>query len=161
MSMTICTDRHGNTHEIPTQDLQFRVGVYGVIIKDNSVLLSPQWDGYNFPGGGVKQGERMRDALLREVKEETGFQVSVVELIACEDSFYQTMDGKSLQSYQVYFLCTITGGEASIDHLSESEKEYVGMPEWLPIDRVSSVAFYNSADNEVVLRSALEKQKNI
>lgn len=161
MSTTICTDLQGNTHEVPTQDLRLRVGVYGVIIKDDFVLLSRQWDGYDFPGGGVKQGERMRDALVREVKEETGFDVAVGELVACGDLFYYTSDEIASQSYQIYFLCTITGGEVSIDRLSESEKEYVGMPEWLPIDRIGSVAFYNSADSEAVIRSALEKQKNV
>lgn len=65
-----------------TQD-QFLVGVTGVIFNEkNEVLLfkhryrSHAW---SLPGGYLKGGEHPREGLEREIKEESGFVVSVDE----------------------------------------------------------------------------------
>ena len=60
-----CTDRHGNTYSVPANELVFRPSVYAVIIKDNRIFLSKQWDGYDFPGGGIELGETSEEALIR------------------------------------------------------------------------------------------------
>ena len=52
-----CLDIKGNKSKVPVSKLTFRPSVYGVIIKNGSILLSRQWDGYDFPGGGIKIGE--------------------------------------------------------------------------------------------------------
>jgi 8-oxo-dGTP pyrophosphatase MutT (NUDIX family) len=68
----ICKDIKGNEYAVPVEQLSFRPSVYGIIIQEGKILLSKQWDGYDFPGGGIKLGETIEQALLREVKEETG-----------------------------------------------------------------------------------------
>lgn len=40
------------------------------------------WPGYTFPGGHVEEGEDFREAILREMKEETGLDLHEVELRA-------------------------------------------------------------------------------
>lgn len=54
-----------------------REGSRAIIKKDNQYLLvhSPKLDTYVFPGGGVEDGETKEEALVREVLEETGYQV--------------------------------------------------------------------------------------
>lgn len=54
-----------------------RPSVRAVIAKDDKVLLvySKKFDYYKFPGGGLNKGESDTEALLREVQEETGYQV--------------------------------------------------------------------------------------
>ena len=42
---------------VPANELIFRPSVYAVIIKSGKILLSRQWDGYDFPGGGIEKGE--------------------------------------------------------------------------------------------------------
>jgi len=86
----ICYDIKGKQHKISSEELSFRPSVYGIIIQDDKILLSKQWDGYDFPGGGVELGETIKNALTREIKEETGLIVKVGKIIACENSFFKT-----------------------------------------------------------------------
>lgn len=55
----------------------FRPSVRGIVIRDGKVLMihSLKYDYYKFPGGGLEPGESHREALCREVAEESGFSV--------------------------------------------------------------------------------------
>ena len=68
----ICKDIFGNQCTVPVDELNIRVGVYAVIIEDNKILLTRQWDGYSLIGGGVEKGKTIEESIVREFKEETG-----------------------------------------------------------------------------------------
>jgi len=77
MKTVTCIDTARNTYEVPISDLIWRPAAYGIIIQDKHILLSPQHDGYDLPGGGVDLGETMEEGCIREVKEETGMDVAI------------------------------------------------------------------------------------
>ena len=48
---------------------------------------------WSFPGGIIKTGETQREALLREVLEETGIQIDILEMITVGDVILHDSDG--------------------------------------------------------------------
>lgn len=54
-----------------------RPSVRGIIIREGTIGMvhSLKYDYYKFPGGGIEAGETQIEALIREVKEETGLTV--------------------------------------------------------------------------------------
>lgn len=54
-----------------------RPSARGIVIKDGKVAMihSAQYDYYKFPGGGIEEGETPLEAMIREVKEESGLTV--------------------------------------------------------------------------------------
>ncbi len=53
------------------------LGVYGVLVRNNQVLLvrkgrGPHTGKWDFPGGTIEFGETPYETLLREFEEETG-----------------------------------------------------------------------------------------
>ena len=62
------------------------VGVGGVVIEDERVLLirrgtEPLKGQWSIPGGTLELGETLVEGAARELKEETGLEVSVLEMI--------------------------------------------------------------------------------
>jgi 8-oxo-dGTP pyrophosphatase MutT (NUDIX family) len=51
-----------------------RPSVRGIILRDGKLALvyNGKFDYYRFPGGGIEPGETKAEALIREVKEESG-----------------------------------------------------------------------------------------
>ena len=66
--------------EYPTRPI---VGVGGVIMQEGKLLLvkrgvEPSKGKWSIPGGVVELGEKIRDAVIREVKEECGLKIEIV-----------------------------------------------------------------------------------
>lgn len=88
-----------------------------IIIKDGKALLCqrrdcrPAFDGkWEFPGGGVDYGEETKECLLREVREETGYKIKILEQLP---EIFTSVCGEKLGNYQVFlvlFICKIKSG---------------------------------------------------
>src|SRR4030066_1917605 len=66
---------------------------------------------WEFPGGSVEYGEKLADALQREMREEYGIEIQVGELLDVVDHILPE-EGQHWGSPS--FLCTITSGEPRI-----------------------------------------------
>jgi 8-oxo-dGTP diphosphatase len=69
-------------------ELDLRVAAYGVVVDGDRMLLAHWVEGgmraWTLPGGGIDPGEDPADAVVREVAEETGYDVVVDELLGIE-----------------------------------------------------------------------------
>ena len=61
-------------------DYKVRIGVYGVISVGDKILLTNQDENeIQLPGGGVDLDEQKKHALVREVREETGWKIHPIK----------------------------------------------------------------------------------
>jgi len=93
------------------------VGVGGVLIRDGRVLLirrgkEPLRGRWVIPGGTVELGETLEQALVREMAEETGLEVTPGELLTVFDRIQREEGGVRYHYVIVDFLCSYVSGEA-------------------------------------------------
>ena len=93
------------------------VGVGAVIVQDQRALLirrgqPPLLGEWSLPGGVLECGETLRDAVIREAREETGLTVEVAEMLGVYERVIRGDDGRVRYHYVLIdFLCHPHGGE--------------------------------------------------
>lgn len=87
------------------------VGVGAVVVDGGRALvvrratepLKGQW---SIPGGMLELGEKLREGIVREVREETGLEVEVFDVLDVFDSIFPDRDGRTQYHYVLIdFLC--------------------------------------------------------
>ncbi|GLZ34038.1 hypothetical protein Lesp02_62250 [Lentzea sp. NBRC 105346] len=91
-----------------------RVAAYGVCVQDERILLA-RWLGpdeklWILPGGGIDHGEHPHDAVIRELEEETGFDVEVERLLGI-DSEHREEPDRDYHALRIFYKVRIVGGE--------------------------------------------------
>jgi ADP-ribose pyrophosphatase len=93
------------------------VGVGAIIVADGRVLLvkrghPPLAGEWSIPGGMLEVGERVREAVVREVLEETGLMVETADLLGVYDRILRDGSGKTHYHFVLIdFLCRRLAGE--------------------------------------------------
>jgi 8-oxo-dGTP diphosphatase len=133
-------------------DYDTRLGAYAVIVRDEQVLLA-LWDEpevpilmWALPGGGVDLDESPEEGAIREVREETGYDVELTGLLAVhafvvppEKRFARVAD-RPQKNVQVVYAATVTGGELTHEvGGSTSQARWVPLAEVPGLPRVSLV----------------------
>lgn len=137
-----CHDMHGQPHEVPVSALSFRPAVYGIIVRDGHILAHRMGDKYDLPGGGVEIHESLHEALLREVREETGLHVAPVALIHADSSlFYLPGIDQAVNSIGHFYHCEVVGGEVHNDGQDAWEKGVYDDALWIPLARAVELRF--------------------
>ncbi len=90
-----------------------KVDVRGaVFLGDELLLVRELMDNgrWTLPGGWCDTGDTPRQAVEREMREETGYEVSAIKLAAVLDRDTQGHPPYFFSVYKLFFLCEITGG---------------------------------------------------
>ena len=102
------------TREYPEHPL---IGVGAIIIDADRVLLvkrahPPIQGQWSIPGGVLEVGEMVREAAIREAREETGLIVEPGELLGVYDRILRDPEKRVQYHYVLIdFLCRATGGQ--------------------------------------------------
>ena len=115
-----------------------RKAVRGIAFKNGKLLMieSKMAGDYKFPGGGVEKGETEFDALIREVREESGHNVSKIGHIVfriIETSKDKELDNTKFKMVSDYYLCEVDDGVDSLS-LDDYEREMGFSPIWIGIE---------------------------
>ncbi len=92
------------------------MGVGAVIFRDDKVLLvlrrnEPAGGWWAIPGGKVKNGEKLEEALRREIREETGLEVTPLDVVYVFDLIEKDTRGAVTRHYVIIdYTASVEGG---------------------------------------------------
>jgi ADP-ribose pyrophosphatase YjhB (NUDIX family) len=98
------------------------LAVSAAIIRDGRVLIvrrarKPALNLYTLPGGAVEVGERLADAVVREVREETTLDIEPVALAGHREAIMRDQDGRVERHFVILsFASRWLKGEPVLNH---------------------------------------------
>jgi mutator protein MutT len=122
------------------------VGVGAIVLDGNKVLMvkrgnDPGKGKWSFPGGLVNLGEEVREAVKREVKEETGLSIKTGDIAGVIDVVLKDNDGRVQYHYVIIaFFATRKSGEISPKSDAEDVK-------WIHLQDLNSLNVTKTAIN--------------
>ena len=128
------------------------VGVGVVVFRGDDVLLikrakPPVSDRWSIPGGAQEIGETVRETALREVAEETGLEVEILDLIDVVDGITRDEGGRAKYHYTlVDFVARWLSGEARAASDAAAAR-------WVSHDALDGIALWDET-RRIVARAA-------
>lgn len=100
--------------------MDLRVGAYAIVLDEAGRQLLAHWNeggrtGWTLPGGGIDPGESPAAAVVREVLEETGFEVQAGDLLGIDSIVIPASErlgdrDRPLHALRVIYRARIVGG---------------------------------------------------
>ncbi|MCQ2538294.1 MAG: NUDIX domain-containing protein [Lachnospiraceae bacterium] len=146
----------------PDGKVYSRLSVRGIAIKDGKVLLvhSQKYDYYKFPGGGADEGETYEEALIREVREETGYEVIPESIKEFGSVMRRQKDSKDenciFEQPNLYYFCEVAdkAGDQKLDDYEEEEGFHPVWAEPFAISRHNAYVRADDKDSIMIEREA-------
>jgi 8-oxo-dGTP pyrophosphatase MutT (NUDIX family) len=138
-----------------------RKAVSGISFKNGKLLMieSKKVGDYKFPGGGIEKGESEIEALIREVREESGHQISKIGQIIfriIEESKDKEIENTKFKMVSDYYLCEVKDEIYDLK-LDKYENELGFSPLWIGIDDAikRNIEIINSDNNKKWIKREL------
>jgi 8-oxo-dGTP diphosphatase len=106
-----------NTNEDRRYPTRPFLGVGALIFEGRNILLverakQPLQGYWSLPGGIVEAGEKLEDAVRREVLEETGLEIDPLEMFEIFERIMPDAEGRPEYHYVLIdYLCHVSGGQ--------------------------------------------------
>jgi ADP-ribose pyrophosphatase YjhB (NUDIX family) len=119
------------------------VGSSAIVVDDEGrILLQRRSDSGNWalPGGAMDIGETLAQSILREVKEETGFDVHIERIVGVYSDpghVFAYDDGEVRQEFSICLACTIRSGSLRVSDESTSV-------DYFTLDNIADIQMHES-----------------
>jgi aminoglycoside 6'-N-acetyltransferase len=126
------------------------MGAAGICVNARKELLMVREDiaggesAWTVSAGGVEPGETLEQCVVREMAEETGYQVRILEKLRVKSGEYENLG----IAYEVhYFQVEATGGEARLQDPDGLVREIA----WKPLQEVMSLPLLYPEDRDYLI----------
>jgi len=126
-----------------------------VLNEDDEIFLmkSPKWDGkWLVPGGKIEKGDSMKETVRKEVKEETGLEVSDIELLNVKDGGNPEEFNRETHFIFLNFTCRAEDQEVELDQREAVDYEWIN-----PETAVESELDINESSREFIQKFLSER----
>ncbi len=116
-----------------------------VIIKEGHILLCKttglDLDFYFLPGGHIEHGESAKDAMLRELKEEIGFEFEINRFLGCFEYSFDPNVRKHAKchTHEYDFIFEANSNLLPAPHMALEQFEKHIKVLWIPIDKLEEI----------------------
>ena len=148
--------------------MAIRCASKALIINEDCVLLNRcrREDGsvyYDLPGGGQHIYETLEEALIREVKEETGYEVRVIRFAALAEEIYTDEDVRQVYPDYTHRIFHIFVAELSSQERKLPTEKDFEMEEsvWIPIAEIPELPELCPSRLQPVMSRVLESERPV
>ncbi len=137
-------DLRNSPHQLPEgMTVNWRISAYGLIQNQNQEVLVvvPTWrDSYDLPGGGVDKGEKIHEAIIREVYEETGYRATLDSNLPFhieETNFYNNDENQYYYSINMFYKCKLISNVQNSSVINTIVEDEISKVEWRKINELT------------------------
>ena len=106
----------------------FRETCFGIVAKNNKILLVKKNNQYSLVGGGIEKNETFEQCLKREFLEEAGFTITNIKPLVCVDCFWLAAGKYPMESKANIFIVKVDLNKKT-KPLEENH-----FPEWIDLN---------------------------
>lgn len=121
------------------EDYKLNIRAAGVIIHNNKVLIhmSINKNHICLPGGRMEVGETSEETIKREIQEELGKEIQIINYMATIENFFKYENKKYHEIYFLYRIEFAKEEDKKIDYTMHNVegKEYLHY-EWIDLDKI-------------------------
>lgn len=147
--------------KVKTDNYNFKFRVSGLIINENKILMVDM-DKSGFlclPGGYVELGETTEEAIIREIKEETLVDFSILKYLGVVENYFINKYSKKIHEISVYYLLQFNNNISKEDFsLIENDNGYIINHDfkWIEIDEIEKYDIRPNFLKKLLLNNNLE-----
>jgi 8-oxo-dGTP diphosphatase len=146
--------------EKPEQECKDRLGAYAVIFNEQGQLLTVKVRGWCYlPGGGVEGVEDEEIALRREVMEETGCTIEVLELIGQANEYFPGSKYGVVNKLGRFYAAKVNGEDENYKIEDDHEVSWVKVSEYFAM--TNTPLFQRWAVEEMTKTQAFTNKINL
>lgn len=126
------------------RDYDTRLAAYAVIVDSEERILLALWNEgleplWTMPGGGVELEETAEEGAVRELREETGYDVRLGRLLGVNSYVIppvrrHVQTGRAMKTVRVVFDAEIIGGKLTAEIGGTTDEA-----RWIPLDEVAAL----------------------
>jgi len=122
------------------------VSVKGIVFEGNNVWLRKnERDEWELPGGKMEKGEQPQDTVIRELKEELGFDTEVIRVVSADLYRISVSVDESKGVLVICYLCKLLGKTGDFEIIGEAGVAEFKMFPVAEISQVRMPDFYKDA----------------